>query len=78
MVTPEELKQLDVNQIIALIEGKLGKKMPIEFSLKLAVLHGMRGKPIPVIDPSPFATQPYVEESLDYDALAGLINEAKQ
>ena len=61
---------MDANQIIALIEQKLGKKVSVDFSLRLAMLHGLRGKPLPVIDPSPFVTQPYVEETLDYDALA--------
>ena len=66
---------MNVNQIIGLIEKKLGKKVSVDFSVRLAMLHGLKGKALPVIDPSPFATQPYAEEVLDYEALARVLNE---
>ena len=75
MVTPDQLKQMNVNEILALIEKKLGKQVPVDFSITLAMLHGLKGKSLPVIDPSPFATQPYEEEALDYEGLARLIND---
>ena len=75
MMAAEELRAMDVNQIITLIEQKLGRQISVDFSLRLAMLHGLEGKSLPVIDPSPFATKPYVEEALDYDALARLLNE---
>ena len=77
MVTPDALRVMDVNQIIALLEEKLGKEIPVDFSVRLAMLHGLKGKSLPVIDPSPFAVEPYVEESLDYEALARLLNGGK-
>jgi len=73
MVAPDELRAMDVNEIIALIEEKLGRGIPVDFSIRLAMLHGLKGKSLPVIDPSPFAAQPYVE-ALDYEELARFIN----
>jgi len=73
--TPERLREMDANEIAEALEAKLGRKLPVEFVLRLALFQGLKGKSLPVIDPSPFATHPYIEEALDYNALAKLLNE---
>ncbi len=78
MYTPERLREMDTNEIAEALEAKLGHRLPVEFVLRLAMLRGLKGESLPVIDPSPFTAHPCVEEALDYDALAKLLNEAER
>ena len=76
--TPGRLREMDANEIAEALEAKLGHRLPVEFVLRLALLQGLRGKPLVVIDPSPFAKVARHEESIDYDALAKLLNEGER
>ena len=60
--------------LVSCVERALGERLPIEVSLKLAMAHGaaLAGSCIRVVDPAPGGTS--YDESLDYEALAKLVN----
>ena len=76
MITPNECKALDINELICKLEEALGSPLPLEYHVRLALLHGVGqvGKSLSVFNPSPFTKITSWEEELDYSILADLLN----
>jgi len=74
MVTAEDVRNMDVNEIAELIKRKTGKPITSSFGVWLAMAHGLTraGSSLMVID---MAKGENRQETVDYDELARLFNQ---
>lgn len=76
MFTPDQLKQMESTDIISALSAKLGRELSMTEQLKFSTTHGLSrvGKPMIVYEGQDMATAKCFEETVDYQALADILN----
>jgi len=70
--TPEEIKKMPLEELIQLIEKKVGRQLPISEEIFLAMCHGERDRKINIIDLD--HPERSGDQGIDYEKLAELLN----